>query len=141
MDYIVIIFLSMVFLHIVDDFYLQPGILSNMKQKIWWEKNVDENMIHKYKYDYIVALIIHALSWSIMIHIPWIVYYMANQYPKQDPKSQYIILISVIENAIIHAIIDNEKANKFTINLIVDQSLHFIQIVITCIIMYLYFSH
>ena len=30
--------LLMIFLHIVDDYYLQ-GILASMKQRGWWEKN------------------------------------------------------------------------------------------------------
>ena len=35
----------------------------------------------------------------------------------------------------VHAKIDNEKANKHTINLMVDQSLHLLQIICTWIIL------
>ena len=30
--------LTMIFLHIVDDYYLQ-GVLAKMKQRKWWEDN------------------------------------------------------------------------------------------------------
>ena len=64
------ILMCMVFMHIVDDFYLQ-GILANMKQKSWWEKNAPQEM---YKNDYLMALIIHGYSWSFMIHLPIMVF-------------------------------------------------------------------
>jgi hypothetical protein len=65
-----IVLLSMMFLHVVDDFKFQ-GILSSMKQKSWWKKNYPNK---RYKYDYIISLIIHAFSWDFMIHIPIIIY-------------------------------------------------------------------
>lgn len=37
--------LLMIFLHIVDDYYLQ-GILASMKQKEWWHKTAPENRIY-----------------------------------------------------------------------------------------------
>lgn len=43
------IFLTMIFLHIVDDYYLQ-GILAQMKQKKFWKEQAPDV---KYKYDYI----------------------------------------------------------------------------------------
>ena len=58
--------LLMIFLHIVDDYYLQ-GILASMKQKEWWHKAAPEKM---YRYDYIVALIMHGFSWAFMIMLP-----------------------------------------------------------------------
>ena len=54
----VFILLSMIFLHIVDDFKLQQGILSNMKQKNWWTSQKEYN--DAYRYDYIPALILHS---------------------------------------------------------------------------------
>ena len=39
-----------------------------------------------------------------------------------------------VSNIIIHAFIDDLKANKKKINLITDQSIHFIQILLTAII-------
>ena len=43
-------------------------------------------------------------------------------------------------NAAIHAIIDDLKANKKKINLVIDQSLHIIQILITFIVYYFIFK-
>lgn len=39
----VFVLLSMIFLHIVDDYYLQ-GILVSMKQKSWWEENAPQRL-------------------------------------------------------------------------------------------------
>ena len=66
---LVFIFFAMCFCHIVDDYYLQ-GILASMKQKSWWTKQ--ESYEDKYKNDYIVALLMHAFSWSFMILIPFL---------------------------------------------------------------------
>lgn len=112
----VYIFLIMILLHIIDDFVLQPICLSKLKQKSFWETYVKDN--EKYKFDYKVALAIHALSWSIMIHLPLMVIGV----------SEYGILLSVILNTIIHAWIDDEKANKLNITLFEDQIMHLIQI-------------
>ena len=62
----VFILFAMIFCHIVDDYYLQ-GILASMKQRQWWKENAPNKM---YEHDYIVALIMHAFSWSFMISIP-----------------------------------------------------------------------
>lgn len=106
----------MILLHIIDDFVLQPICLSKLKQKSFWESYVKDSEI--YKYDYKVALIIHGLSWSIMIHIPFMFL----------PMYEWWILWSVMTNAIFHAWIDNEKANKLSINLLTDQIIHLFQI-------------
>ena len=45
--------------------------LASMKQKSWWQKQ--EQYTDKYKYDYIVALIMHSFSWAFMIMLPIIV--------------------------------------------------------------------
>jgi hypothetical protein len=118
------VILLMIFCHIVDDYYLQ-GILAKMKQKMWWKENAPDN-IH-YKYDYIWALIMHAFSWAFMIMLP-IAYVMS---------FQISLLFGIIFglNVILHAVIDNEKANKFRINLWVDQLLHIAQILGTAFIM------
>ena len=114
----ILILFAMIFCHIVDDYYLQ-GILASMKQKAWWEKQ--ESYCDLYKQDYIIALIMHAFSWSFMIILPFI---LVN-------ASQYIIVISIAINTIIHAFIDNLKANKKKINLVQDQILHILQIILT----------
>ena len=107
----------MILLHIIDDFVLQPICLSKLKQKSFWESYVKDSEL--YKYDYKVALIIHGLSWSIIIHIPFMLL----------PINEYWILFSVIINAIFHAWIDDKKANKLSINLLTDQIIHLFQII------------
>lgn len=116
----------MIFLHIVDDYYLQ-GWLASGKQKSWWEKNTFNEL---YKYDYLMALFCHSFSWSFMIQLPIFIY---GFYLK---KFIWNILLFII-NIIIHAYTDNLKANKLKINLIQDQIIHFIQIVITWIIIFI----
>ena len=115
------ILLFMILLHIIDDFVLQPISLSNLKQKKWWKKQ--EGYSDKYKDDYKVALAIHSISWSIMIHIPLVIMFPS--------LGQLALLISFIVNAVIHYFIDDLKANKLKINLFEDQMVHFCQICTT----------
>lgn len=115
------IVLFMILFHIIDDFVLQPISLSNLKQKKWWEKQ--EGYSDKYKNDYKVALAIHSISWSIMIHIPLVIMFPS--------LGQLALLISFIVNAVIHYFIDDLKANKLKINLFEDQMVHFCQIYTT----------
>ena len=118
------IFILMLFCHIIDDFVLQPVCLSNLKQKHWW----DEHCYGKqYKNDYKMALLIHSLSWSIMIHLP-LMYNMFYMFP------EILILLSIIINTVIHYIVDDLKANKYKINLVIDQLIHFAQIILTFIL-------
>lgn len=119
----------MIFTHIIDDYYLQ-GWLASAKTKNWWKKNAPDKLYSK---DYIMALFCHSLSWSIMIFLPILIYSLYNQI---DLNWFYLVLPI---NLIIHAIIDDLKANKFKINLIIDQSIHFIQIFITWIIFVLFY--
>ncbi len=118
------IFLLMILCHILDDFVLQPVCLSNLKQKHWWDEHYPGK---QYKNDYKMALFIHSLSWSIMIHLP-IMYNMFYIFP------EILILVSIIINTVIHYIVDDLKANKYKINLITDQSIHFAQIILTFIL-------
>ena len=115
------ILLFMILLHIIDDFVLQPISLSNLKQKKWWKKQ--EGYSDKYKDDYKVALAIHSISWSIMIHVPLVIMFPS--------LGQLALLISFIVNAVIHYYIDDLKANKLKINLFEDQMVHFWQICTT----------
>lgn len=115
------IVLFMILFHIIDDFVLQPISLSNLKQKKWWEKQ--EGYSDKYKDDYKVALAIHSISWSIMIHIPLVIMFPS--------LGQLALLVSFIVNAVIHYFIDDLKANKLKINLFEDQMVHFCQICTT----------
>lgn len=114
--------LLMIFLHIVDDYYLQ-GVLANMKQKQWWQDNAPASL---YRYDYIAALIMHSMSWAFMIMLPIAI--------KMSFDVGGLFIGVWIVNAIIHGVVDDLKANKHKINLIQDQSIHMVQIVLTAII-------
>lgn len=119
----VLILLCMFFMHIVDDYYLQ-GILASMKQKSWWKKNAPDPL---YKNDYKMALIEHAFSWTFMMMLPIVIYtaIIGTMLPI------WFIVVFFVLNVTIHALVDNAKANEKTINLIQDQSVHFIQIICT----------
>jgi hypothetical protein len=124
----------MIFCHIIDDYLLQNA-LANLKQKKYWEDYMSAHYKNKslqdsiYKHDYIVALVCHAFEWSFMINLP-IVIYMFHRL--DEPKFIIFYSISMIVNTIIHAFIDNLKANKLSINLVTDQVFHLAQIFITC---------
>ena len=123
---IVMCFILMVFMHIVDDFYLQ-GILANLKQKSFWRDNTPWELYSKlYRNDYIIALAVHAFSWCVCIHIPmFVVWYMCGGF------SLVAFIVNFIAQTAIHAVVDNLKANKMKINLIEDQLLHIVQISFT----------
>ena len=122
MDNKIFILLAMIFLHIIDDYKLQ-GILASMKQQKWWEEQKEYKKL--YKYDYIPALIEHSFSWTFMIMLPIAI------------SLKFNIgwwAIAYIVNMIVHAFVDNLKANKFKINLVIDQTIHLIQIIVTWLI-------
>lgn len=110
------VILWMIFFHIVDDYYLQ-GWLASAKQKSYWEQNAPDEM---YKYDYIWALIMHSCSWAFMIMLPI-------AYIQQFNVGMAFVVIFIF-NAVVHAIIDNVKANIKAINLWEDQAIHMLQI-------------
>ena len=121
------IFLSMLFCHIIDDYKLQPPLLNTLKQKDWWKENAPDKL---YKHDYLMALAMHAISWSFMIQLPIAVHNGFNVNP--------LFVEFFACNACIHAYVDDLKANKHKINLITDQSIHIGQILITfCVLMLL----
>lgn len=122
MDNKIFILLAMIFLHIIDDYKLQ-GILASMKQRIWWIEQ--EGYKSLYKYDYISALIEHSFSWTFMIMLPITISLKFN-------IGWWVI--AYIMNMIVHAFVDDLKANKFKINLVIDQTIHLIQIVVTWLI-------
>lgn len=116
------IILAMIFCHIVDDYYLQ-GWLASAKQKKWWEENAPQKL---YNHDYIMALIMHSMSWSFMIMLPIAISMSFNV--------SILFVIVFILNAVIHALVDNLKANKLQISLITDQLIHLLQIFVTATI-------
>lgn len=118
----IFIVLLMIFMHIVDDYYLQ-GWLASAKQKKWWEENAPEKL---YKNDYIWALIMHAFSWAFMIMLP--IAYIKGFH---IDEAFFVIFVN---NLMIHAVVDDLKANERVINLWTDQIIHLCQIVLTAII-------
>ncbi len=114
----IFVLMCMIFMHILDDFCMQPmGFLANGKQKDWWKKNAPDEM---YKYDYLVVLFFHGFSWTFMMMLPLFLYVLL------FGGAYYPLLF--IGNVIIHSYVDNEKANKKKINLVQDQGYHMIQI-------------
>lgn len=116
------IVLLMIFMHIVDDYYLQ-GWLASAKQKKYWEENAPEEL---YKKDYIWALIMHSFSWAFMIMLP-----IAFVKGFDIGILFYIVFLS---NLTLHAVVDDAKANKRKINLWTDQVIHISQIILTATI-------
>ena len=120
----IFILLAMIFCHIVDDYYLQ-GILASMKQKSWWQKS--ESYSEKYRYDYVMALIEHAFSWTFMVMLP---IFIVSKF-----QIDVFMCLVFLANWIIHAVVDDLKANKKKINLIQDQVIHLVQIFVTFILL------
>ena len=118
------IFLSMIFLHIIDDYVLQQPCLANLKQKKFWDANAPNKL---YKNDYRMALLMHSFSWSFMIMLPLAIY---NNF---DMRMDFLFMI--VLNTACHYIVDDIKANKGKINLIVDQIMHITQIIVTFIVL------
>ena len=102
--------MTMIFLHIIADFNMQ-GMLGDLKQRRWWEKNYPER---KYKRDYIACLLIHSFSWSYMILIPISI------------MNREVDWIALVVNMVVHSVIDHIKANKLAISLKADQLAHLI---------------
>ena len=117
------IFMLMIFCHIVDDYYLQ-GWLASAKQKKYWQDNAPDRL---YKFDYIWALLMHSFSWVFMVMLP-IAYIMNFNIP-------FMFVIVFISNILIHAFVDDLKANRKKINLIQDQTIHLMQIYFTFMIL------
>ena len=115
----IFILLAMMFCHIVDDYYLQ-GWLASAKQKKWWATNAPNKMYSK---DYVWALLMHSFSWSFMIMLP-IAFF-------SSLKVGLSFAIIFVANVILHAAVDNVKANLGKINLIQDQLIHMGQILVT----------
>ena len=118
----VFIILCMIFCHIIADYNLQ-GWLASAKQKSYWEKNAPDEM---YKYDYICALVMHSFSWTFMIMLP-LMYAV-------DFKVDSFLLFLFVINILMHAIVDDLKANNKCINLWQDQLIHMCQIAMTAVL-------
>ena len=108
----------MIFLHLLADYNFQ-GILADLKQKEWWRKNAPQPL---YKKDYKVALLTHGFMWSFIMLLPLLI--MA-----QTPVQWFALVLLYIVNTLLHAGIDDLKANEHCINLMEDQILHLVQVV------------
>lgn len=122
----IFIVLAMIFCHIFDDYKLQQGVLANLKQRSFWEQNAPDEL---YKYDYIMGLVMHSMSWSFMIMLPIAIYMGFNV------SLSFLIGFSI--NACIHLFVDDLKANRKKINLITDQLIHILQIVATATLFFM----
>ena len=132
----IVILLTMIFFHIIDDFVLQ-GVLAKMKQKSYWKEYVDKNS--HYRYDYIVALLAHSFEWAFMILIPVFIYWSKSEMNYFNENLIQILIVMFL-NTIIHAFVDNLKANELIINLIEDQMIHLIQIFVTWFVLIMVYT-
>lgn len=119
------VLLAMIYMHIKDDF--SQGIIASMKQSQWWKENYPQDL---YKDDYRIVLALHAAKWSISILIFPVLYYII-----LGNNSKWAITIAFCLNTIIHSITDDLKANKLVINLVQDQTIHFVQICVTWLVL------
>ena len=117
----------MIFLHIVDDYYLQ-GWLASAKQREWWEQNAPNKL---YKRDYIMALFMHSFSWAFMIMLVPAIYIL--NVATNINAATIMLAIFFVVNLCLHMYTDDQKANKKKINLIQDQLTHLVQIIGTWI--------
>ena len=111
-------------LHLIADFHLQ-GILADLKQKSWWYDRVSSYDRSKYKNDHQMAMLCHALMWSLVTFLP--LAFVVNK---------YAFSCIIVWNAWIHGAVDYYKANAFKLNLVEDQTFHILQIIITILIVY-----
>ena len=127
-------------LHLIADYYLQ-GCLSDLKQKCWWDEQVyklykeydgkyksfewQHLLQEKYKYDYMAGLFCHALMWSIVTFFPLMWFCNA-----------WLFFHLIFVNWMVHAIVDQGKANIHCFNLIQDQLIHMIQVIATVLIVF-----
>lgn len=117
------IFLSMIFLHVYNDFHLQTSWVSDRKQREWWEKTVPNEM---YKHDYIAVLAAHSISWSFLIMLPIAAF--------RRLEIDWIFAAALAANAVFYGLVDNEYANCKRFNLIDNQMFHLLQVVFTALI-------
>lgn len=119
-----LVYILIVFLHVIADFLLQNNFLATYKQKKNWEPYVKENS--NYKYDYIVVLLVHSFIWAFVTFSPILFVY------KLAPE----FIITIIINTIVHGFIDHLKCNRNKINLITDQFMHLVQISVTLLFLW-----
>lgn len=122
--------LLVILLHLFADYTLQ-GCLANLKTKDWWldlfKKGSSwvsyEGLVRKYGNDYRAGLFCHSLYWTLVTFAPII--YLS--------ESDRFIATTVVLNTAVHYVVDDQKANAHTINLIQDQLIHLVQIAATIV--------
>ena len=119
------VLIFMIACHIIYTYKGKKSILL-LKQKSWWKENHSSFYINSYK----VVLMEQAFLWSFIIHLPivWHIFYYDGYY------NTIPFLLSVFINCIIYTIVDDLKINKKLINFVQEQSIHFIQIIITWVV-------
>ena len=126
-----LLLLLCMWMHVLDDFVLQKACLCELKQRDWWQKLIGhEFKATKYAQDYIMALVMHAISWSVSIALPLILYSL---YTGMALDCLFFWTACCV-NAVIHAFVDDMKANRLMLNLVDDQAIHIVQIVVTVFI-------
>lgn len=136
------VFLVMLAMHVIGDYTLQ-GILASMKQRMWWvdelikihgdeDGKLPSSIWRVYQNDFIPALLAHAYLWSFCIMLPIAIV----MYIQGTLMTDALLLVGVfLGNLVVHAVTDHLKANIGAINLVEDQGIHFVQILITAIVM------
>ena len=97
-----------------------------MKQSRWWREQGDYKF---YRFDYIAALLMHSISWTYMVMLPIAFYCWVSLM-----HVSVAFLAVFVVNTIVHAFVDNWKANWKGINLLTDQLIHMFQIVVTAML-------
>lgn len=132
------------FFHVMDDFHWQ-GILCDLKQKKWWYENAGEDATKLlYKNDYKVALLVHSFQWAFLTFTPSFIiiglytcHYFNISFLNFIDYHIINFFICLVINSILHAAIDNAKANDFSINLVEDQIFHVLQILSTVFLIWI----
>ena len=122
-----VLFVVTLLLHLLADFTLQ-GWFANGKQRAWWEQQCAEHGVDfsKYRYDYICALVSHSFFWAAVTFLPMIV--MTNW------PYDWLAVVFLTVQVIVHAVVDDLKANKFKLNLVQDQLVHVLQVAVAAAI-------
>lgn len=107
------VLVGMILCHLLADYPLQ-GWLAQSKAKSYWAKGPESN-----RYDWIAALACHAAMWGIFIMIPMAI-------ASKMELGWFWMALPI--NIVLHMFVDHMKANRQAINLIKDQTFHFVQI-------------
>lgn len=116
------VLLLMLAMHVIEDFHLQ-GRMADMKQRSWWSQYPE-----MYDRDYIAVLILHGMEWSVLVSLPLLLVTGLDMPPA--------VVLAIVANGLIHAYVDDLKANRLRIDLITDQTVHIIQMLAVLLLTY-----